>query len=159
MTALNAARKICVLVLVMTLCPVIWAQEEADIFQGLEEIKDPFKSQLPEPVVIVDNPVEQGADTKPDPYQEPDPVDPSSLVSEVPNVLPGPNIDAFVLKGLVWNTDTPQAIVNDMVVKVGDEVNGIRVVAIRQDGVEFSLNGINKSLSVSKQNSGVAPKP
>lgn len=159
MTLLRLIRQIVILVLIAQACEVLWAQEQVDLLQDLEEVKDPFRSQLPEPVVIVNTPVGQPVDDEPEDSGGHDPVDPSTFVPDVPVVVRGPNIDAFVLKGLIWNTDNPQAIVNDKVVKVGDEVNGIKVVAIRQDGVEFSQNGINRSLRISNQTGAVAPKP
>ncbi len=159
MTAFSAVRQIGILLLIITVCPILWAQEQVDLLQDIEEIRDPFKSQLPEPIVIKDNLDEQPDEVEPEHVEDNETGDSSTIFSDVPVVLPGPNIDAFVLKGLVWNTDSPQAIVNDKVVKVGDEVNGIRVVEIRKDGVEFSQNGVNRLLRISTQSSAAAPKP
>lgn len=159
MTAINTARQIGILFLIITLCPLLWAEDQVDLLQGLDEIRDPFKSQLPQPVVINDNLDDEPDEDETEHAGGNESFDPSSLLSEVPVVLPGPNIDAFVLKGLVWNSDTPQAIVNNKVVKIGDEVNGMRVVAIRQDGVEFSQNGVNKLLRISTQSDALTPKP
>jgi hypothetical protein len=47
-----------------------------------------------------------------------------------------PNFAAALhLSGIVWNNARRHAVINDSVVKVGDEVAGIRVVAIERDRV------------------------
>ena len=50
---------------------------------------------------------------------------------------------------MVWDTDVPQAIISDRVVKVGDEISGVKVTFIDKKGVEISRNGLRYLLSVS----------
>jgi hypothetical protein len=46
------------------------------------------------------------------------------------------------ITGLIWNTNRPQAIINDHVVDVGDKVGEEAIiVAINKTGVEVSYNG------------------
>lgn len=47
----------------------------------------------------------------------------------------------FTLSGIVWGPHGYQALVNDYVVRVGDQVNGARVVKITKDGVELAKDG------------------
>ena len=47
----------------------------------------------------------------------------------------------FNLSGIVWGPQGYQALVNDYVVRVGDQVNGARVVNITKEGVELTKDG------------------
>jgi len=45
------------------------------------------------------------------------------------------------VSGIVWDTARVHAIINDSVVKVGDELNGVRIVAIERDRVTVAKGG------------------
>jgi hypothetical protein len=45
------------------------------------------------------------------------------------------------LSGILWDGTRLRAIINDSVVKAGDEVNGIRIVAIERDRVLLARGG------------------
>ena len=45
------------------------------------------------------------------------------------------------ITGLVWNSERPQAIINDQVVSVGDTINDMKIVKIGKTGVEVSYQG------------------
>ena len=47
------------------------------------------------------------------------------------------------IKGLIWNSDRPQAIVNDKIVQVGDTVNGSKILAIHGTGIDILHQGIS----------------
>ncbi|HBG61896.1 MAG: hypothetical protein A2Y03_03075 [Omnitrophica WOR_2 bacterium GWF2_38_59] len=47
----------------------------------------------------------------------------------------------MVISGLVWNSDRPQAIVNNKVIDVGDTIETIQVVAIRKEGIDIDFQG------------------
>lgn len=47
----------------------------------------------------------------------------------------------FRLTGIVWGPQGYQALVNDYVVRVGDQVNGARVASITKEGVELVKDG------------------
>ncbi len=47
----------------------------------------------------------------------------------------------FTLTGIVWGPLGYQALVNDHVVRVGDQVNGAVVVSISKEGVELAKDG------------------
>jgi hypothetical protein len=128
-----------------------YAQEYQDFLRDLDEIRDPFQSQLPPPK---DVPAVQHVPQNINP-----PVNGTSSESvfrsaPMPTkVVPQPakqqDVKAMVVKGLVWNTDEPQAIVNDKVVRVGDSIDGMKIISIQKKGVEFHNNGLKVFVDVS----------
>ncbi len=46
-----------------------------------------------------------------------------------------------LVKGIVYSQTNPSAIVGDRIVSVGDTINGITIVAIEKDAVEFEKDG------------------
>jgi hypothetical protein len=54
------------------------------------------------------------------------------------------------LSGILWDGAQIHAIINDSLVKVGDEVNGIRVVAIQRDRVTLAKGGQRQILRLDK---------
>lgn len=52
--------------------------------------------------------------------------------------IPMPGLD---IQGLIWDSDKPQAIINNKVVKMGDYIEGVKVVNIRKDGVVVEYEG------------------
>ena len=159
MTNISLIRSIIIFFLFCGMCPIAQSQESEDIVGDLEGIKDPFMSQLPEPVVVPKQPVVVPVEVVPHKVVEKPPVDMSIKVPKIPEVVKKPNMDSIVLKGVVWNSDTPQVIINDKVMSVGDEINGMRIVTISRDGVEFSSNGVTTFLKMSEQKGAVTAKP
>ncbi len=47
----------------------------------------------------------------------------------------------LTISGLVWNTDRPQAIVNEEVVGIGDAVAGVHIVDIRRGQITILRHG------------------
>ena len=122
-----------------------YAQEKQDYLQDLDQIRDPFQSQLPPPKAV---PVAQAVPqniSHPVNVAPPEPLFRSAPVpvKDVAQPVKQPDVKAMVIKGLVWNTTEPQAIINDKVVGVGDEVDGVEIISINQKGVEFSSKGLN----------------
>jgi len=67
--------------------------------------------------------------------------DPFALEAAQPKALAeaGQNFAASLhVSGIVWDGARLRAVINDSVVKVGDELNGIRIVAIERDRVTVS---------------------
>lgn len=91
-----------------------------DIEKTAKKIRNPFLSQFPEdkpkitkkPTTIVINPA---------------PIDPYDTETEAP--------PTGIVSGLVWNTDLPQAILDNDVVNIGDDFNGWTITNISQDGI------------------------
>ena len=52
--------------------------------------------------------------------------------------LPIPDLN---IEGLIWNSDMPQAIVNGSVVKIGDHIEGVRIVEIDKKGITIDYEG------------------
>ena len=46
------------------------------------------------------------------------------------------------VSGIVWDTTRIRAVINDSVVRVGDEVDGIRIVLIERDSVTVAKGGL-----------------
>jgi hypothetical protein len=57
------------------------------------------------------------------------------------NAKAGNEFAGFKITGVVWGPQGYQALVNDHVVRVGDQVNGARVVRITKEGVKLEKNG------------------
>ena len=51
-------------------------------------------------------------------------------------------LPAIKLSGIVWETPRPQAIVNDQVVSVGDEVADIQIVDIQKEKITVKYRGV-----------------
>ncbi len=51
------------------------------------------------------------------------------------------NITAIIVKGILYSSDNPAALVDNRIVRVGDTVQDATVVRINRDGVEFEMNG------------------
>ena len=100
----------------------------------LDSLRDPFTPQLPlPPLEKIHEPVEA---QNPPREKESSPVSPRPL-GEKP--LP-PEIK---ISGLIWNTNQPQAIINDRIVKVGDQIEKWTIQKIDKDGIEISSEGKN----------------
>ena len=147
----------------------VYAQEEKDLLVELENIRDPFMPQLPPPKVLPQpqsavNPSGIVAQSQ---LVNGGPNDPSRFIPKVPDGMPktlnntpkAQDLHAVTVKGLVWNTDIPQAIVNDAVVRVGDVVSGMKIISIRQKGVEIVNNGVNVYLKISDRKDAFDKKP
>jgi type II secretory pathway component PulC len=45
------------------------------------------------------------------------------------------------VEGIIWDEDNPIAVVNGKVVGVGDSVNGVKIIKIKQNEVIFDVQG------------------
>jgi hypothetical protein len=61
-----------------------------------------------------------------------------SDIQEIKPILPLPDLD---IKGIIWNSDMPQAIVNDRIVRIGDTIAGVKIINIEKQGVSIDYNG------------------
>ncbi len=142
-----------------TKMPEITAEEKA-FLQDLEKLKDPFLSPFAKKVV------EEVKPPVPAPVETPQPV-PSKLPEPKPTPPPRPTPVPVVLpvelnvapfstggikvNGIIWNTDLPQAIVNDSVVNIGDELQGAKIVSIKKEGIELLHRGKKYYLSINEK--------
>ena len=100
------------------------------------ERTNPFAPQLPEPVKVETAPVQETQTPRSTNLQ----VNEGGGVS---NNRPTPQISIgqFIITGLIWNSNRPQAIVNDQVVDVGDKISEYQIVSISKTGIKLELNG------------------
>lgn len=47
----------------------------------------------------------------------------------------------FVIQGMVWSSDNPQAIIDGQVLRIGDEIKGAKILSISKEGVKFLFRG------------------
>jgi hypothetical protein len=47
----------------------------------------------------------------------------------------------FVIQGIVWNTEMPQAILNGQVIRIGDTIEGVKVLQIEKEGITILYRG------------------
>lgn len=90
----------------------IFAQEATEY--TAEDIRDPFRPLIPEEILKT-------------PPQE---------IPEADIFLP-----PFEIKGVVWGTPLPQVIINGNVLKIGDVIEGAKIVYISKERVDISYEG------------------
>lgn len=59
----------------------------------------------------------------------------------LPPLEPAITAPALSISGVVWNTDQPQAIINNTIVAVGGTIDGATVLKIERTGVEIFYQG------------------
>ncbi len=103
----------------------------------LSSIRNPFIPILPSPQIVesTSNQITTTTSSR----SKPTSVKPVE-VTETKNVSP-PALPKFIISGLVWNTDNPQAIINQEIVEIGDTVDDWTIVAITEDGIKVSSKG------------------
>jgi len=50
-------------------------------------------------------------------------------------------IPDFVIQGMVWSSDNPQAIIDGQVLRIGDEIKEAKILSISKEGVKFLFRG------------------
>ena len=85
-----------------------------------ERFRDPFRDFLPQGVAFEELP--QGSQAQ--------------LSAANESLSPLLNV-----QGLIWGGSFPQAIINNEVIKAGDTIEGVRIIAIDKDGVTGFFNG------------------
>lgn len=90
---------------------------EEEAFNRIElnekNFRDPFVSLLPSKEIIY-----QAKPAKTEPGQ--------------------PTLPDFSVQGLIWGTGKPQAIINNKVYNIGEQVEGAKIIEISRDGVKVS---------------------
>lgn len=132
------------------------AQPEGEL--TLEPVRNPFIPQLPEKPKIDEtaaaqtqtqtqnqNQQNQGSVRTPNAEKgRPTVKKPSGVdTTPAPPPIPKPN---FRITGLIWNSPRPQVIINGQVLDIGDEVQGFRIEAINQTGVDVSIRGVTQTV-------------
>ncbi len=96
-----------------------------DDWAQFEDFLDPFQPKFPKKEI----PVEPAVEILPAAPVIETPIAPPA--QQAPIVLP-----ALTITGLVWNTDRPQAIVNNTIVDIGDTIGEVVIEKIRREGID-----------------------
>lgn len=81
--------------------------------------------------------------------EEPEIVPEESTEEDQPEFDPG----KFKVQGIVWGVKSPQAIINDKVLTMGDLIEGAKILRIEKKGITLSFYGKIFNLGVPEQNS------
>ena len=100
-------------------------------------LRDPFLSVLPK-AKIIKTPVEPAASKVNNTMSVRTP--PAMLPQGAP--APSVNMPVLHVQGIIWGSDRPQAIIDDEVVGVGDQVQGVKITSIHKDGVNGLFQGV-----------------
>ena len=100
---------------------------------------NPFQSLLPE-VEPVQNIDQENTYAFNDPIPE-EHIEPAPVQEPVKPTPP-----TLTLNGIVWDTDRPQAIINDQVLSQGDTIEGAKIVSIRKSGINLVFEDVNFTL-------------
>jgi hypothetical protein len=144
--------------------------EDKAFMKELDSIRDPFVSPFAKkekkPEVKIVQPVVPVEPVIPPPPPKPvaqrvEPVRPVQLPSPVRNVLQDTSANLFSMTGIkingvIWNTNMPQAIINDHIFRVGDDLHGGKIVAIKKEGIEVSYLGVKYMMSIADQKDDTA---
>lgn len=63
------------------------------------------------------------------------------VIAKEPVVFP-----SFEFTGIIWNTNMPQAIINNTIVKEGDVINEVTISSIKQNAIEMQYKGDTKTV-------------
>jgi hypothetical protein len=106
-------------------------------YQAILDLKE---SEQQKPGVVFEVPqVEYTADNLRDPF-EVEPIEEEDKVVSPP-IASQPPLPSLNIQGIIWGSELPQAIINNQVVKIGDVVQGARIVDISQAGITVFYNG------------------
>ncbi|MCK5014139.1 MAG: hypothetical protein KAS66_10000 [Candidatus Omnitrophica bacterium] len=108
---------------------------------GITTVANPFKSQLPKieepkietPIIVKDT---DG------PIRRPELPKPIEVLPE-PEERPVPHV---TISGVIWNSDRPQAIINGIIVDIGDTVSEIQITGIQKTAIDGLFDGRNVTL-------------
>ena len=121
-------------------------------FEKIQELQKQER-QLP-PESIVRPSVEYKAEGLRDPFKEPGAGERrDNGVALEPVVSAAP--PALTVQGLIWGGNTPLAIINDSVVKVGNAIEGAKITGINKEGVTVLFEGVQNFLSSPAGSSGI----
>jgi len=99
--------------------------------------------------------VEYNAETYEDPFEGPVIEQDAGAVVSGAQKKPLP---ALTVQGVVWGGIFPQAIINNKVVKVGDIIEGVRILAIDKEGITIFFEGDQFKLPSPAAGGGTAVK-
>jgi len=119
--------------------------EEPASADNIEEgiYTNPFIPKLPEKKVeIIPEIVEPIIEAPP--IEVETPVQPVEIVETSKLIVEAPELS---ISGLIWNSEFPQAIVNNQIIQLGDTIEGATIVGIHQDGIDITYEGDQFTIS------------
>jgi len=85
-----------------------------------QELHDPFASVLPKEIFEVPKEISK---------------------EEIPISEGLISLPTFNIQGLIWGSPNPQAIINGKVLKVGDTIEGAKIINISKNGIDIIYEG------------------
>ena len=68
--------------------------------------------------------------------------DPKPVLEEnTDSAKPQLNLSKLKVQGIIWGVKTPQAIINNQVLTLGDLIEGAEILSIDKKGITLSYNG------------------
>ncbi len=128
-------------------------KENDFVLNELPTAKNPFISKLPQPpqqetTMPTETSTEQ---VKPKPPEEHTPAiqrrEQTNRSQQNIRELQPPNL---TIKGIIWNTNRPQAIINDRVVDVGDTLDDAKIISIEKSKINVLYKGKEFSMPFGK---------
>lgn len=99
----------------------------------LNSIQNPFESQLPETEPEDEEPMDKPEITEPAT---------SAPIFNIPvTEEPLPPIPTFEITGIIWDSDRPQAIINEQIVDIGDTIEDVRITEIEKTAIRGTFHG------------------
>lgn len=127
--------------------------QDRKMIDTLQTLKNPFIPQLP----IIEGPTTEG-------QTQEESLMPNQAIQDAPQMMP--TIEEIIrpptltISGLIWNTDRPQAIINDKVINQGEIVDGCEITQIGKEGIKFKFqNKVFTQESIMQFNKGAALWP
>ena len=126
-------------------------------YEMIEEVEKQEATAEAKEIILRPN-VEYKAQGLDDPFAEPFLSQGSGEIGPVNSAAEMPLLNITV-QGLIWGGNFPQAIINNKVVKVGDTVEGARIISIAKDGIFLFFNERQYHLSTSLEKDQTKGKP
>ncbi len=144
---LNNLKKAWMCLTVLFLCGLSTAHAKPENILSIDNneplaqslIKNPFNPKIPaEKKITPLSPVQK--------KETPAPKEQSSEGSSNADEKRSTTPPKFLITGLIWNTNRPQAIVNNRVVNIGDSVSDATIIAINKTGIDIMFQGTNLTI-------------
>ena len=108
--------------------PDVYAQEHSQPSES-PQFRNPFVSPFPKIKIEIPEPT-------------------IAVITETSVEITPPSL---TINGLIWNTDNPQAIVNDQVVGVGDTIAEVTILGIQRSGIQILYSGKTFSIAMNTE--------
>ena len=127
-------------ILLLTVFLIFWGENHLTE----AKLRNPFEPQIP----IREEPQPEEKSNvrdlinKPRKKPQPEITKPQPKVEEKPKIV----FPAVTISGVIWDTDKPQAIINDTVIREGETFEEIEVLSIKKDGITMNYKGLTKTI-------------